>query len=326
MRAPSFFPPAWSLRLRVGTVLIGSLVTLAVLAPLVTAPPEAIADPRAAALLPPGSTRWAVTLTDGSTVIAEAVSSRDGAWEMVRRGQIEKVPYGTVARVERRRYWLGSDALGRDVLARLLAGGRVSLSVAALALAVSLGLGISVGLAAGWAGGIVDAVLMRLVDALLSVPMIFLLLFLAAGFRPSAATLVVVLGLSSWMGVARLVRGQVLSLKEREFVLAARGIGAGPVRIAFTHLLPNALTPVAQDAALRMGDLVLIEASLSFLGLGVQPPVPSWGSMVAEGEELLATAWWLAFLPGLAVVLTVVGAALVADGLQQLSRGTGQRG
>lgn len=324
MRSPRVFPTAWPLRLRVGVALLGSLVVLAAFAPLVTNPPEAIADPRAGALLPPGSSRIALALADGSTLIAETAVLRDGRWEIVRRGQPETLPADGVRRVERRRYILGSDALGRDVLARLLAGGRVSLSVAALALAVSLGLGISIGLAAGWAGGLVDAVLMRLVDALLSVPMIFLLLFLATVFRPSAPVLVVVLGLSSWMGVARLVRGQVLSLKGREFVLAARGIGAGAARIAFTHLLPNALTPVAQDAALRMGDLVLIEASLSFLGLGVQPPIPSWGSMVAEGEELLATAWWLAFLPGIAVVMTVVGAALVADGLQQLSRGRGQ--
>jgi len=120
------------------------------------------------------------------------------------------------------------------------------------------------------------------------------------------------------MGIARLVRGQVLSLKEREFALAARAIGAGPFRIAFIHLLPNAVTPLAQDAVLRLGDLILAEAALSFLGLGVQPPTPSWGNMVSEGQSLLANAWWLTFIPGVAVALTVIGAALLADGLGEL--------
>jgi len=166
----------------------------------------------------------------------------------------------------------------------------------------------------------VDAVLMRLVDALLAVPMLFLLLFLAALFRPSLAILVLFLGFSSWMGVARLVRGQVLSLKERDFVLAARALGASPWRIAFRHLLPNALTPLAQDAALRLGDIILVEASLSFLGLGVQPPAASWGTMVAEGQEVLANAWWLTLLPTALVAATVIAAALAADGLQELAR------
>jgi len=161
---------------------------------------------------------------------------------------------------------------------------------------------------------------MRLADVLLAFPALFLLLLVAATLRPSLAALVLVLGGLSWMGVARLVRGQVLSLKEREFVLAARGIGASPLRIAVTHLLPNTLTPLSQDAALRLGDLILAEASLSFLGFGVAPPWPSWGGMVAEGGEVLGTAWWLILAPGVAITLVVIAAALVADGLGELAR------
>jgi peptide/nickel transport system permease protein len=310
----------WPRRLRVGACLLVILAVVAVCGPWFAVDPTAIADPRATALLPPGSKRFVLQLRDGTSLAGEAARQADGIWRITRRGAEEKVPAGDVMGVSAHRFWLGSDTVGRDVLARLLAGARVSLIVGSMALAVALLVGVGAGLASGWTGGIADAVLMRIVDALLAVPVLFLLLFLAAIFRPSLTALVAVLGFSSWMGVARLVRGQVLSLKEREFVQAARAIGAGPWRIAFVHLLPNALTPVAQDGALRLGDLILIEASLSFLGLGVQPPTPSWGNMVAEGQTVLANAWWLTFLPVAMVALTVIAAALVADGLQEISR------
>jgi peptide/nickel transport system permease protein len=257
---------------------------------------------------------------DGTTLAGESLRRSGPDWVITRAGADVTVPGTDAATAGVRRFWLGTDTVGRDVLARLVSGARVSLGVGALALAVALVLGVGAGLLAGWAGGLVDAFLMRLVDALLAVPMLFLLLFLAALFRPSLAVLVLFLGFSSWMGVARLVRGQVLSLKERDFVLAARALGASPWRIAFRHLLPNALTPLAQDAALRLGDLILVEASLSFLGLGVQPPAASWGTMVAEGQEVLANAWWLTLLPTALVAATVISAALAADGLQELAR------
>jgi peptide/nickel transport system permease protein len=259
-------------------------------------------------------------MDDGTVAVVRDAVVEDS--RIVARRGAETVVVGRehVAAIERRVYLAGTDALGRDVLARLLHGGRVSLLVGASALALALCLGLAVGLAAGWTGGIVDAVLMRLVDGLLAIPMVFLLLLLAAVFRPSLGTLVLILAFSAWMGVARLVRGQVLSLKEREFIAAARGVGASPLRIAVTHLLPNALTPLAQDAALRLGDLILIEASLSFLGLGVPPPFPSWGSMVAEAQDVLPHAWWLTLAPGGAVAATVVAAALVADGLSESAR------
>lgn len=307
-------------RLRHGLVVLGVLAGACVAGPWVTRDPTAIVDPAQAGLLPPGSSRWVVELRDGSHTAALAVQRTEAGWTLSGRGEPRVLLAGAVVRVQRQTFWLGTDALGRDVLARLLWGGRVSLAVGLIALLVAVSLGTSLGLVAGWRGGLVDAALMRLADALLAVPALFLLLLVAAVFRPSLTALIVMLGGLSWMGVARLVRGQVLSLKEREFVLAARGIGASPVRIAVVHLLPNTLTPLSQDAALRLADLILAEASLSFLGFGVAPPLPSWGGMVADGGEVLGTAWWLIVAPGVAVTAVVIGAALLADGLGELAR------
>lgn len=319
MKLPHF-PASWSPRLRAGAALIALLAGASTAGPWLAADPNDIVDPRHSSLLPPGSVRTRLTTVEGETVVADAVTESNGRLIAVRGSERSAFDRAAVRSVERRVHLFGTDALGRDVLARLLHGGRVSLLVGSAALILALCLGVAVGLAAGWTGGVVDALLMRLVDGLLAVPMVFLLLLLAAVFRPSLVTLVLILAFSAWMGVARLVRGQVLSLKEREFILAARGIGASPLRIAVTHLLPNALTPLAQDAALRLGDLILVEASLSFLGLGVPPPHPSWGSMVAEGQDLLMQAWWLSLIPGAAVALTVIAAALLADGISEMAR------
>ncbi len=312
--------PRWPRRLRVGLAALALLCAVAVIGPWLAPDPAEIVDPAVAGLLPPGAARAVVVRRDGTTVAGESLRRSGAAWVVARAGAEVSVPAAETASASVRRFWAGTDGVGRDVLARLLSGARVSLLIGALALAVALVLGVGVGLLAGWRGGLLDALLMRLVDALLAVPMLFLLLFLAALFRPSLTVLIAFLGFSSWMGVARLVRGQVLSLKERDFVLAARALGASSWRIAFRHLLPNALTPIAQDAALRLGDLILVEASLSFLGLGVQPPAASWGTMVAEGQEVLANAWWLTMLPTALVAATVIAAALAADGLQELAR------
>jgi peptide/nickel transport system permease protein len=314
------FGGALPLRLQLGGTVLVLLSVFCVAGSWMAADPAAIVDPRAASLLPPASQRWVITLADGTSLAAEAVRRDGERWIILRRGADQFLEASAVRALELRQFWLGTDTLGRDVLARLLHGGRISLAIGLGSLLTALLLGITVGMASGWLGGWIDAVLMRLVDGLMAIPMLFLLLLLAAVFRPSPAMLVGVLALSSWMGVARLVRGQVLSLKEREFVLAARAIGAGAWRISWHHLLPNSVTPLAQDAVLRLGDLILAEASLSFLGLGVQPPVPSWGNMVSEGQTQLLDAWWLTFLPGLAITLTVVAAALVADGMQEIAR------
>jgi len=307
-------------RLVTGAATLAVLALAVLLGPLLAGDPAAIVDPPAAGLLPPLARRTVVELRDGSTLAGETARRADGRWLVERRGGQRVVAEADVAAVSERRFWLGTDNLGRDQLARLLTGGRVSLAIGAVALTLALLVGTAAGLAAGWRGGAVDAVLMRLADGLLAVPILFLLILLAALFRPSPAALVAVLGLTSWMDVARLVRGQVLTLKEREFVLAARAIGASDLRIAVVHLLPNLAAPLAQGAALRLGDLILAEAALSFLGLGVQPPLASWGAMVAHGQEFFPAAWWLTFPAGAAVVTAVIGAALLADGVGEAAR------
>jgi peptide/nickel transport system permease protein len=307
-------------RLRAGAVVLSCLLLACAAGPWWTRNPQVIVDPPVAALLPPGAQRFVVSLRNGSTLAADRAERTAQGWRIERRGASDLLSEGEVAGVSRVRFWLGTDRLGRDVLARLLSGGRVSLAVGFLSLSVALVFGIGAGLLAGWSGGLVDTLLMRLVDGLMAVPMLFLLILLAALFRPSLVSLVAVLGFSAWMGVARLVRGQVLTLKERDFILAARGIGAGPARVAFAHLLPNLVTPVAQDAALRLGDLILAEAALSFLGLGVQAPHASWGAMIQQAGEYLVSAWWLTFLPGAAIAVTVIATALLADGIADLAR------
>ncbi|HEU4698815.1 MAG TPA: ABC transporter permease [Gemmatimonadales bacterium] len=210
----------------------------------------------------------------------------------------------------------GTDQLSRDVLARVVAGGRVSLAVGGLAALLSATLGLLVGLAAGYRGGAVDAVLMRLVDAALVVPRLFLLLLLLAAWeRVPLAALVVVIGATGWFATSRLVRAEVLRLKAEPFVLAAEALGAGGRRIIFRHLLPNALGPLVVAATLGVGEVILLEAGLSFLGLGIQPPTPSWGGMIYDAKDVLVTAPWGSVFPGLAIVLTVLAVHLVGDAL-----------
>ena len=221
------------------------------------------------------------------------------------------MPWQQIAAERRVRLWLGSDRFGRDVLVRLLKGGRLSLLIASLGVLVALLVGLGVGLAAATGGRVVDAILMRIVDALLAFPMLLLLILVSALFRPGPVVLVAVLGLSSWMGLARLVRGQVLSLRSRDFIKAARVAGTSELRTWTLHYLPNLKGPVAQDTALQMGTLVLAEATLSFLGLGIPVNLPSWGAMVADGQRVMLDGWWLSFFPGLAIAVLVISLALV---------------
>lgn len=219
-----------------------------------------------------------------------------------------------------RDFLLGTDSFGRDVLSRLLFGARISLSLGFIAVLLSVTLGTVVGLSAGYFGRAIDSVLMRAVDVLLAFPSLFLILIVVAVFDtitfPRILLVVIVLGCTSWMGIARLVRGEVLSLKEQDFVLAARAAGLGHARIIFRHILPNAITPVIINATLRIGGMILIEAALSFLNLGVQQPTASWGSIILEGKDVLARAWWISTFPGLAIVFTVISFNLVGDGLR----------
>jgi len=211
---------------------------------------------------------------------------------------------------------LGTDHLSRDVLARVVTGARVSLGVALGAVLLAVSLGAGVGLVAGYAGGWVDAALMRTVDAALAVPRIFLLLLVAATMeRIPLAALVVLLGVTGWFGASRLVRAEVRRLKALEFVRGAEALGAGRTRVLLRHLLPNVLHPLAVATTLAVGDVILLEAGLSYLGLGVQPPLPSWGGMIFESRPYLVDAPWTSLAPGAAIVLAVLAVNLVGEAL-----------
>ena len=238
-------------------------------------------------------------------------------------------------------YPLGTDQLGRDVLSRLIYGTRISLLIGFIAVGIAVLMGTVVGALAGFYGGWVDAVLMRFVDTLLAIPTIFLLLSVIAMdpaerllqlgtvpvlgglitgiFRlidPHIVVLMAVIGAMSWMGVARLIRAEILSLKEREFVLAARVLGASSLRVMTKHLIPNAMGPVLVSATLGVGGAILTESVLSYLGLGVQPPTPSWGNILNEGRVALGVAWWLTLTPGLCILVTVLAFNLLGEGIR----------
>ena len=213
---------------------------------------------------------------------------------------------------------LGTDHLSRDVLSRVVTGARVSLGVAVGAVLLSVTLGAGVGLVAGYLGGWTDAVLMRLVDAALAVPRIFLLLLVTATMeRIPLGALVLMLGLTGWFGTSRLVRAEVLRLRTLDFVRGAEALGAGPGRVLARHLFPNVLGPLTVATTLAVGDVILLEAGLSFLGLGVQPPMPSWGGMIYEARPYLVEAPWTSLAPGVAIVLAVLGVNLVGEALSQ---------
>jgi peptide/nickel transport system permease protein len=214
-------------------------------------------------------------------------------------------------------HWLGTDRQTRDVFSRLIKGGQVSLATGFAAVLLVMTIGVGIGAIAGFFGGLIDAAIMRLTDIILSIPLILLLITAAALFRPSLRTTVIIIGVSSWPGAARLIRGQFIHLKGQEFVTAARALGASPWRIIVRHLFPNTLGIIIVEATLWLSYAILLEASLSYLGLGVQIPTPSWGNMLQDGQrELLAGAWWLTVFPGSMIFLTVLCFNLMGDGLR----------
>jgi len=305
--------------LRQGLVLFGALALLATAgAALWPIDPDRQLDPAVAGLAAPGTRFAVVRLQDGRELAARVARVEGDTVHLDRPLAPSSVALSEVAAgsspVGTRLFVLGSDKFGRDVAARILAGGRTSLSAALLALAVILVVGVPAGLLSASAGPLLDGVLLKVFEALQAFPRLFLLLALAAAFRPGFIVVAVLLGATGWVPMARLVRGEVRTLASRDFVQAARVVGAGPFRIAFRHLLPNAMAPIAVEASLAAASAILAEAALSFLGFGLQPPSASWGNMIADGRDALAAGWWVAVFPGIAIALAAVAFNLIGEG------------
>lgn len=238
--------------------------------------------------------------------------------------EFDAIDLGSIRQAPSLDHWMGTDDLGRDLFTRLLYGGRISILIGVLSALLGTGLGSAVGAGAGYYGGRIDNVLMRVTDVAYSIPTLPLLIVLASYTAATAGTMALIIGLLSWMTTARVVRGEVLTIKETVYVEAARSLGAGNGRIIFRHILPNAVGPIVVGATLAVGNAIIIESSLSFLGLGVQPPTPTWGNMLMDAQATMASKPWLTIFPGLAILLVVLAVNFIGDGLQDALDPTGR--
>jgi peptide/nickel transport system permease protein len=311
--------------IRVGAAVLSILLLVGLAAPwLAPYDPTEQIDAVAGRHLAPLTVMPAVALGHGIWKLADRVERTADGLRVERLGREHHYAEHEVMNLtadgvaDRRVFVLGSDKFSRDVLSRLLYGARVSLEIGILAVALAMLIGIAIGALAALGPSLLDGVLMRLVDAIMTIPWTFLLITLTAMFTPDTKVLILLLGMTASPAISRLTRAELLSLKQRAFVHAARGLGLGETRIFFRHLLPNAMTPLLVAATLRIGSMILLEASLSFLGFGVPVPQASWGNMIADGQDYLLSAWWVSTFPAIALIATVVAINLLGDGLRDV--------
>ncbi|MHB1646314.1 MAG: ABC transporter permease [Candidatus Acididesulfobacter diazotrophicus] len=213
-------------------------------------------------------------------------------------------------------HWLGTDQLGRDVFSRLIYGSRISIEVGFIAVSISLFIGVIIGAFSGYYSGLIDSLLMRFVDIMLTFPSFFLILAISAILKPSIINIMIIIGLTSWMGVARIVRAEFIQNRQKDYVLAAKASGASDSYIIFSEILPNCIAPILVSATLGIAGAILIQASLAFLGIGIMPPTPSWGGMLSRGKTYIMIAWWLTLFPGIAILMTVLSFNLMGEAVR----------